>query len=293
MRKNVKTTIVLAVICAILAIIAAFLAYGKKKSMNMNMSSAPSEPDTPTLYLHGIDGTKKSTNHLITVASRNSGTRSLTINVKKNKSIEYHGHLSKTTRNPLIQVNFLDNKAPIKYQVNWLTQILIHLKQKYHFNDYNGVGYYSGGVTILENAAQNSDNHQIPKLQKFVSIATPYNGVVGLNDRANQNTVNSNGEPQIKHAANRFYPSYDQMISDCKKFPSDVQILNIYGSYNDLLNSDGKVTIPSAQSLKYLVSKHVQNYHEIQMNGQNAKHKVLVDNQAVNRIINSFLFGDN
>ncbi|MCK8624450.1 alpha/beta hydrolase [Apilactobacillus sp. TMW 2.2459] len=291
MSKTARTNVILCILTVIVGIFAIFFAFRSDKLIKNGIKQGIG---TPTIYVHGLNGSLKSTNHLVTVASRDGGTKALIVYVAKNGDLSYEGHLDKHMKNPLIQVNFKNNDAPVSQQVDWLHKILINLKQKYHYENYNAVGHSAGCVSILQTTALYGHDSDMPQLQKFVSIAGPYNGVIGINDRPHSNLiVNSYGKPQYENLSNKWYPAYSELLKECKNFPKGVQILNIYGNYGKMPNSDGYVSIPSARSLQYLVHNKAQGYQGIQINGNNAQHSRLHSNPVVDRLTSRFLFDNN
>ncbi|MFN1207979.1 alpha/beta hydrolase, partial [Enterococcus lactis] len=91
MSKTAKTNIILIIVTLIVAFFAVFFAI---RSDNLLMSrSSRGGQNTPTLYVHGLGGSSKSTNHLATIASRDGGNRSLIILVNKRGKIKYKGNL--------------------------------------------------------------------------------------------------------------------------------------------------------------------------------------------------------
>ena len=291
LSKTAKTNIILIIVTLIVAFFAVFFAI---RSDNLLMSrSSRGGQNTPTLYVHGLGGSSKSTNHLATIASRDGGNRSLVILVDKDGKIDYKGKLQLNTRKPIIQVIFQKKFTPVDKQVSWLHEILLRLRDHYGFKYYNAVGHSTGAVTILDTAAKYDKDEDMPKLQKFISIAGPYDGVIKLSSMGTDNYVDSQGKPMIYSESNKWFPSYQKLLNDCKNFPKDVSVLNIYGNDNSKQDSDGVVSVASAKSLKYLIGKRVKNYEEIPVNGVNGQHSRLHHNIFVDHIIARFLFDEN
>ncbi|TPR24607.1 alpha/beta hydrolase [Apilactobacillus micheneri] len=294
MSKTARTNVILIIITIIVAFFAVFFAIRSDRIINNSKNNGSFGGDNvPTLYVHGMRGSTKSTSHLTKIASRDGGHKALAVFVEKDGTINYKGNLNLKTSKPLIQVIFKKKFTPVKQQTKWLHEILKRLKDHYGFNVYNAVGHSTGAVSILENVAKHNKDSDMPKLQKFVSIAGPYDGILTINDRPNNNYVNSNGKPSIMYPANKWYPAYTSLLNDCKDFPTNVQILNIYGNDNSNTNSDGIVSTSSARSMKYLISKRVKDYQEIPIFGVNGQHSKLHNNIVVDHIIARFLFDQN
>lgn len=249
-----------------------------------------SSDEVPTLYFHGLQGTARSTNHLIDTAARIDGQRAMIINVDRNGRLDCRGSIRKNMKHPLVQVNFLDNMAPVSRQVQWAHQILMLMKSKYHINKYNAIAHSAGAITVLETTDRYGTQKNVAHLSRFASIAGPYDGVIGMNDQPNQNTINRQGKPQIFYHSNRWYPGYEQLLRDSRHFPKGVKVLNIYGRIDRKVNADGYVTNVSARSLKYLLHGRDVSYEEVPIYGRYAEHSWLHHNSVVDRIVNRFIF---
>ena len=139
-----------------------------------------------------------------------------------------------------------------------------------------------GPVTLFW--ALNLCDKNSPRLQKFVPIAGPFDGVIFTDDVPNQNRIKENGEPVWQNAA---YQSYYEKRDD---FPKGVSVLNIYGNLEDGTNSDYLVTNASARSLRWLIKDRVKYYDEKMIKGPMAQHSKLHENKQVDRLVNNFLF---
>ncbi|MCT6822682.1 MAG: alpha/beta hydrolase [Apilactobacillus sp.] len=291
MSKTAKTNVILIIATVIVAFFAIFFAI---RSDNLLMSkSDKSVVNTPTLFVHGLGGSMKSTDHLATIASRDGGQRSLVIYVDKDGNIQHKGKIKSSARKPIIQVIFQRKFTSVNKQVSWFREILQILRAQYGFTTYNVVGHSTGAVTALDTAAKYNSDSDMPKLQKFVSIAGPYDGIMKLSNNGIDNYVNSKGQPSIYSEENKWFPSYQTLINDCKNFPKNVSVLNIYGDDNKKTDSDGVVSVASAKSLKYLVAHRVKNYDEIPVTGNSGQHSRLHHNIFVDHIIARFLFDEN
>ena len=298
MSKWLQHTIELIIACLILIGVAVFfnthqIKRGGHETTYHHFGTAreiANRESTPTLYFHGLQGSAKSTNHLINVGAKTDGRKVMTINVERNGQIKYQGSLNNQMHNPLVQVNFLDNVAPVKNQVKWTHQILLHLKARNHCSGYNAVAHSAGAVTVLETADQFGNRSNVPKLYRFVSIGGPYDGVIGINDRINQNYLGPAGKPELERPANRWYPSYAQLVRDSRHFPKKARVLNVYGCINPRLNSDQYVSTVSARSLRYLLRNRCSDYQEIRITGRYAQHSLLHHNSVVDRVIDRFIF---
>ncbi len=243
---------------------------------------------TPTLYIHGLQGSHKSTDKLIKMTSKHGAKKVFTINVQADGTLQTTGHYTRKSKvkHPLIQVNFENNVAPVSTQTTWLTKVLTYLKQKKHVHNVNIVAHSAGNVTVLTTMSQTTV--KLPKLKHYVDIAGPFDGVVGMNDTPNRNSLDANNRPKIFTTATNSYPSYQSLIDTAKTFPKHARVLVLYGNLQDGTNSDGLVTTTSARSVNYLLQDRVKQIKNVQMN--HLTHSGLHNSKKVARKIVHFLF---
>lgn len=241
-------------------------------------------PIIPTIYIHGYGGVFNSTEHMIQAAEKSGAAKkTLIARVAADGKVSYSGTWDFTQKNPIIQVLFENNTAEIPAEAKWLNTIVEHLKSAYAISEFNLVSHSMGGPVTLYWALHERTSSS-PTLKKFVPIAGPFDGVIYIDDSPNTNSLASNGKPKIQDDAYRRYYQYRM------RFPSETHILNIYGNLEDGTNSDSLVTNVSAQSLAYLLKKHVASYQELMIKGASAQHSQLHNNSEVNRAVIKFLW---
>lgn len=248
---------------------------------------------TPTYFFHGW-GSSYHAEEKMVQAIRNAGITNsvIRVNVTKNGKVISHGQFRKNAKNPIIEVNFDDNKlsnysndyvrgyetAGARYVRNAIRTV----NRKCGFSKVNIVAHSMGN---LETAYffKNYGN-EIP-VEHFVSIAGHYDGILGMNDKANQLKINSKtGKPS------RMQPEYRGLLSLRKTFPRNTRVLNIYGNLENGTNSDGSVSNASSRSLRYLLNGRAKSYRELMIRGSNAQHSKLHNNNEVNQAIANFLW---
>lgn len=234
--------------------------------MPVNAHAAKSTT-TPTIFLHGLQGTHKSTDQLISAAEKDGAKKVLTINVQSDGSLQTIGKYSTKNKRPLIQINFENNATPISTQVNWLTTILQDMKKIDHIKKFNVVAHSAGNLTLFETMSKTANQNSMPKLNKYVDLAGPFNGVLGMGDSANQIKLGKDYKPSSFMAANSYYPSFQELMQDASSFPKNIKILCVYGNLNDGTNSDGLVSTQSVKSLNYLLRNRHAKITNLQMNG--------------------------
>ena len=257
--------------------------------INNNYAYASSNkmgPRIATVYLHGYDGGPWSTDYMIYCARKsNFVTNEMTATVNYNGKVHFSGKWPKNCQQCLVQVIFKRNDSFQAKQEQWLTKILKMLKKYYNASEYNGVGHSLGCNILLNEALWYGHSKSIPKLQKLVMIAGPFNGVLWLNDEANRNSLNKLGVPAIMTAIylNSFYRK--------KYFPHNVKVLNITGNLDIGSNSDKYVSVASSKSLGFILKGVAKSYRDIEFYGPNAEHSKLHQNKKVIKDVNQFLWG--
>lgn len=245
---------------------------------------------TPTVFVHGLQGTHGSTDTMINdLSNRYSGTKKvMTINVTAAGKLQVQGHLQ-DVKYPLIQVNFLNNSASTTTNAHWLNQALVYLHKK-GVKNVNFVAHSAGNVAVYQElAAQNSN---VPKTKKFVILAGPFDGVISLNDQPNKNKVNAKNhyKPSIMYPANNYYPSYKQLMQLSTSFQKKVKVLNVYGNLGDGSNSDSLVTNASALSVNYLLRHQKMPVKNRCFKSSKATHSGLHKSKTVDNWIADFLW---
>ena len=80
---------------------------------------------TPTVFVHGLQGSHKSTDWMISdLTSRKGAKKVMTINVQSDGTLEVSGKLSSKVKRPLVQVNFENNVASSSQNAEWLATAL-------------------------------------------------------------------------------------------------------------------------------------------------------------------------
>lgn len=254
----------------------------KKAPANANFNNIP------TIFLHGYGGNAGSMQSIInSIESNNFGTAVEVIHVRTNQTLATSGTLTAKLNNPLINVVFDDstNGNP-KRNATALKAIIETLYQQHHFDRFNIVAHSMGNSTLAEYLLKYHNDKTLPTLNKYVALANVSNSFIGGNSgdsNAAKSPLNSGGQPTIM--SNNF-KSFKKLHTS---FPQGAKVLNIFGNLDDGSNSDGRVPINSAQSLKYLTHR-AKSYREIEFHGNMAQHSKLRQNSAVQKATIQFLF---
>lgn len=211
--------------------------------------------DIPTVFVAGDYARAFSTNGFVhRLSQAHLMTRALIVNVS------YHGqvHVKKVAplkNNPTIQVIFADNHHS-KRQARQLVAVMRVLKQRYHVSRYNAVGHSSGGNIIFDYLTT-APKTGVPKINKFVTIAS----------------------------------TYPQATAAIKRLPSNLPILNIAGQIWST-SGDGEVALKPVLAFSHALTTagFTPVTHVIHGSPFTAEHSMLHINPAVDRLIVEFLY---
>lgn len=257
-----------------------------KITTNKKAAASYLQTTTPTFYVHGYQGSAHSTDTLINRAVKQADAHKILVaTVANDGTVSYTGTWRKGTVNPIVQVVFANNVAPYASQSTWLMTVISELANQHHFKHYNVVAHSAGNVATVNMLMTTAQPTNFPQIQKFVSLAGCYNGVITEDDVANQNYFLKSGEPALKHSV------YQMLDAKRQNFPNHISILNIMGDLKDGSHSDELVSEVSARSLKYLIRGHQTNYQEKLFYGHHAQHSKLHENKKVATTINQYLWG--
>ncbi|AQW21894.1 hydrolase [Lentilactobacillus curieae] len=262
------------------------------------------DSNTPTMFIHGWSSSLLAERDMVTSAEvRGIAKKRMIVNVKSNGKIVIQGTIKKWMRNPIIMVQFNNNRAGEVQYAHWITKVCKLLKSKYHVNKLNFVGHSMGAYATVYYNLMNGNRKDLPTSEKLCLIAGPYDGIIN-NQKANQptsgplsqlwddvpnkNKILADGKPEIIH------PEFKLLYRLRNNFPHQTRVLNIYGNLGDGSNSDGVVTNASALSLGYLLRDHVNFYQTYEVFGAKAQHSALHNNNlAVNKQLTEFIWSKN
>mgnify|MGYP003468690982 FL=1 len=237
----------------------------------------------PTFFFHGW-GSSANAETQMANAAKKAGVSNTIIQV----DVSYTGTYTLTrtiaqpAKNPIIKVNLEDNQSG---KTSYVKDVITAISNKYHYAKINLVGHSMGNLQIANYINENYDNKKLPKINKVVSIAGHYDGYLG--EEAGQKAKIKNkktGEPDI------YSDGFKQLLPLRKHYPRQIEVLNIYGNKEDGSNSDGSVSVTSAQSYKYLINGRAKSYREVEIKGKNAQHSKLHENKEVDKLLINFLW---
>lgn len=280
-KSKIMVLVVAVIICAILLI--GF----KQLKVTKYVRS-----DVPTIFVHGW-GSSSNAEEKMVRAAQNAGVTKTVVhaNVDKNGKVTFNRKIPNNAVNPIVEVNLKDNKltgygknndwtSGYHHGATYVKNVVLALEKQHHYEAINLVGHSMGN---LENIYYINDR-RLPKVKHLVAIAGHYNGLM-QQKAARKAKVGQNGKPTGWED-----PTYKALMGLRQTFPTDTEVLNIYGDLGDGSHSDSAVPVNSARSLKYLVANRAKSYHEVEIKGKNAQHSKLHDNNQVNRELIDFLW---
>lgn len=237
----------------------------------------------PTFFFHGWGSNANAETQMANAAKKAGASNTIIqADVSKNGTVKLNGTIPKNAKNPIIKVNLEDNQSG---KTSYVKDVITAISNKYHYARINLVGHSMGNLQIANYINENYDNKKLPKINKVVSIAGHYDGYLG--EEASQKAKIKNkktGEPDI------YSDVFKQLLPLRKHYPRQIEVLNIYGNKEDGSNSDGSVSVASAQSYKYLINGRAKSYREVEIKGKNAQHSKLHENKEVDKLLIDFLW---
>ncbi len=245
----------------------------------------------PTLFFHGGGSSYHAEEHMVDAAKKAGATNTvIRAMVAKNGQVKLVGRIKKGAVNPIVEVNYANNRElNFNQHGRWAKNVVVALQKQYHFTSFNMVGHSLGNISLIYYSLQNSQNRRLPKLRKQVNIAGHF---AGLNFKGVPKSVQqpaglklaTNGRP------NKMNATYRQMTKLRQVLPAkQVAVLNLYGDIGG--HTDGTVPNVSSLSLKYLVAPRAKSYQEKRFTGKLARHSKLHENPQVDQTLIKFLWG--
>ncbi|MCD2256837.1 alpha/beta hydrolase [Agrilactobacillus fermenti] len=229
---------------------------------------------SPIIFIPGSSATQDRFDDLINQLNANNRNHSLVkITVHTNGKLQVTGKVSPRDNQPFFVVGFENNKdgySNIKKQAAWFDQAMDYLVDRYHFNNFSGIGHSNGGLIYTLYLEKYFDSDDL-SMRTLMTIGTPYNF-------------------SEKNPANRTQMLSD-FITDKKKIPTDLTVYSIAGTedYND----DGIVPFQSVEAGKFIYQDQAKHYTEITVTGSNSQHSDLPTNQQIVRLIEQYVLDDN
>lgn len=265
------------------AIMLLFIFLGQKSLTVFADKSLENNPpipiQTPTIMVPGTNGTVDRFDGLIKALKVNERSEVLKVTVATDGTTSFSGNLSPLSEHPIIVIAFEDSSDDtLAVQGKWYQQALTAIQKKYIFKTYNYLGHSNGGLVItsyLENFLLTED----PKLNKLITLGTPYNGT---SDKVNDTVTNAGEVKQVS----QLLKSY---VQNRHEIPSTIAMLNIAGEIEDSA-TDGTVPVQSVFSGSMIYQENVSDYQELLIQGERTKHSELVENEEFIKQLQAFFW---
>ncbi|MEI5989418.1 alpha/beta fold hydrolase [Enterococcus crotali] len=256
----------------------------QQATKNSKISETIQKSSIPTLFVHGYGGGNNSFGRMIKrMEGSNQTKKELVLTVSPDGEIQAKGKLTGNKTNPSIQVLFTDNKNNEWNQAEWIKNCLTYIRDKYGITAVNLVGHSMGGASSLRYLTTFADDTSLPKIQKFVGIAAPFNNFVELSDGETLDDVINNG-PAIQSER------YADYVSGIEKVSKDMSVLIVAGDVEDGSLSDEAVPVADAVSVAALFKEHGNEVQEKIFYGKSAQHSQLHENKEVDQLVADFLW---
>ena len=214
----------------IIAVVAA--AYGIESAIIYNRKPLTKyvQSTRPTLFFHGFGSSSLAERHMSRAAVK-SGVTNTVIEAKVDKSgkVTLKGKIEKGAINPIVLVNYEDNKNPnYRQDGRYALAVVRKLQSEYGFTEMNMVGHSMGNMSIMYYLLDNSGYKSLPKLVKQVNIAGHFDGILSYDFDENTVLDKEDGKPNI------MTPSYEELIKIRELYPANqIDGLNIFGDRGD------------------------------------------------------------
>nr|WP_224144285.1 alpha/beta hydrolase [Leuconostoc gasicomitatum] len=245
---------------------------------------------TPTLFFHGGGSNYHAEENMVRAAKKSGVTNSvIRAMVDKNGHVRLVGKFKKNAINPIVEVNYANNRETnFRQHGIWAKNVLVALQKRYQIKSVNMVGHSLGNMSLIYYSLLYSKDNSLPKLNKQVDIAGHF---AGLNFKDVPDNIQQPHGLKLDPLGkpNKMNATYKEMTNLRHVLPKNqISVLNIYGNIGK--HTDGTVPNASSLSLKYLVANRSKTYIEKKFTGKNAKHSKLHENDSVDYAIIQFLW---
>lgn len=243
---------------------------------------------TPTFFFHGYGSSYHAEEYMVNGAIKEGLLKKddvLIAHVKPSGQVALSGKWRSHTAHPVVEVNYDNPRVTnVRTDARWARNVIVSVQNRYRFKKVNLVGHSMGNQDIAFYLLYYyRHDKQLPRLNKQVALAGPFNGLVMDDYNKNHDQVDQNGKP------NHMKKQYKELLPLRDFYPRSAEVLNIYGNKGH--GTDGDLTIQSAQSLRYLLNDRPKSYQEKEMHGHYASHSRLHHNDDVNALLYNFLWG--
>lgn len=268
-----------------LALLIALVGAGGVHLQREQAASKYIDSRTTTFFLNGWVSSSHAEEHMANAAKRAGATNKIIkVNVPKGGKTTINGQITKNSRNPIVEVNFADNKnGNYRTDGQYAKDAIVAVQKKFGIKDINLVGHSMGNLAIVYYLLDNANDSSLPTVRHHVAIAGHFDGGIGFgyNDKTK---LDKDGKPSIMEE------HYKQLLPLRQSYPQTAKVLNIAGDLDDGSNSDEEIPVKSAFSLRYLLGGREKSYRQVVIHGKRAQHSKLHSNPKVDRLLINFLW---
>ena len=235
-----------------------------------------------TLFVHGYGSSAHAEQHMVKAAERAGVTRTVVrADVSTRGKVHLSRKFSKQAKNPIVEVQFAANREPQSTKnATWLHQVIVQLQREDHVQRINFVGHSKGNVDIMTHLLRYGSDPNLPRVEKQVAIAGPFNGVLRMT--GSNSPLTKAGVPTQPTA------TYQRIAQLRRTYPQGIRVLNIYGNVNGT-NADGTVGNNSSRAMQSLTVR-AKSYRAVMISGWKAQHSRLHANHQVDQLLIHFLW---
>ncbi|EOH99955.1 hypothetical protein UAW_00355 [Enterococcus haemoperoxidus ATCC BAA-382] len=256
----------------------------KQINKNSEATETTQKSSIPTLFIHGYSGGNNSFGRMIKRMEKNDLTKKeLVLTVSVDGKVQAKGKLTGKENNPSIQVLFEDNKNNEWNQAEWIKNCLIYIRDNYDVTQVNLVGHSMGGASSLRYLTTFGNDTNLPKINKFVGIAAPFNNFVELSNGETIDDVINKG-PIVQSER------YTDYVNGIENVSKDMKVMIVAGDVEDGSSSDEAVPVADALSVVSLFKTRGNVVQEKIFYGKSAQHSQLHENTEVDQLVANFLW---
>lgn len=269
----------------ILVVLAALIGWGGVHLQREQAAAKYVDSRTTTFFFHGWGSGAHAERHMANAAKRAGATNTIiNVNVAKGGKTTIQGQIGKHARNPIVEVNFADNKnGNYRTDGQYAKDAIVAVQKKFGIKDINLVGHSMGNLAIVYYLLDNRNDNSLPTVRHHVAIAGHFDGGIGFGYN-NRTKLDKDGKPSIMEE------HYKELLPLRESYPQTARVLNIAGDLGDGSHSDSEIPVNSAFSLKYLLGGREKSYRQVVIHGKRAQHSKLHSNPQVDRILINFLW---
>lgn len=251
---------------------------------SQRFDAAVEKSTKPTLFVHGYQGTVNSFRSMIQyMEEENMAEREMTVTVHPDGSLDTQGELTGERTNPIVQIIFEDNINNEWNQTEWIKNVLSFLEDSYQIDQVNLVGHSMGGVSSYRYMGTYGQEEALPEVEKFIGLGAPFNDFINTSDHQSLDDLLENGPDNLSER----YQDFEELTPQVSQ---DTTLLLIAGQLSESDFSDGTVPLTSALAVYSLLKANEFEVDYSTVNGQDAQHSMLHENNQVNEQIAQFLW---